>query len=46
MEEWYKAIAVRDICSLRAINHPLIIKIEDIVKDDDNHPYIIMEKCE
>ena len=29
---------------MRAHEHVLVIKLEDIVKDQNNHPYIIMEK--
>ena len=37
--------AEREIACLRALNHPMVIKIKDIVKDKDNFPCLIMEKC-
>jgi serine/threonine protein kinase len=37
--------AEREISCLRALNHPMVIKIKDVVKDEDNFPCIIMEKC-
>ncbi len=30
---------------LRAVDHPMVMGIVDLIKDDDNHPCIIMEKC-
>ena len=35
--------AEREIRSLRAFNHPMIIGIVDLVKDYHNFPHIIME---
>jgi eukaryotic-like serine/threonine-protein kinase len=29
---------------MKSHEHVLVIKLEDIVKDQNNHPYIIMEK--
>jgi serine/threonine protein kinase len=40
-----EAAAEREISSLRALNHPMIKGIVDIVKDYHSFPYIIMEKC-
>jgi fused len=40
-----KAIAEREVTCLRALNHPMIIGMVDLVKDDENYPCIIMEKC-
>jgi serine/threonine protein kinase len=37
--------AEREIACLRALNHPMVIRIKDVVKDEDNFPFIIMEKC-
>ena len=37
--------AEREISCLRALNHPLIMGIVDLVKDQENFPCIIMEKC-
>jgi len=34
----------REIESLRLLEHPLICGIIDIIKDEHNFPYIIMEK--
>ena len=40
-----QAAAEREIACLRALSHPMIINIKDLVKDKDNFPCIIMEKC-
>ena len=39
------ATAEREISCLRVLDHPMIVGILDLVKDDDNYPFIIMEKC-
>jgi serine/threonine protein kinase len=39
------AEAEREISGLRSLKHPMICGIFDIVKDKENHPFIIMEKC-
>ena len=43
--EKIQAAAEREFACLRALNHPLVIQIKDIVKDKDNFPCLIMEKC-
>ena len=35
----------REVQALRTLIHPQINGIVDIIKDDYNFPYIIMEKC-
>ena len=40
-----KAAAQREISCLRTLDHPMIVKMLDLVKDKGNHPCIIMEKC-
>jgi serine/threonine protein kinase len=37
--------AEREVSCLRALNHPMIMGIVDLVKDQENYPWIIMEKC-
>jgi hypothetical protein len=39
------AAAERELSSLRALNHPMVIGIVDLVKNKSNRPCIIMEKC-
>jgi serine/threonine protein kinase len=40
-----QAAAEREVGCIRGFNHPMIIGIVDLVKDEDNFPCIIMEKC-
>lgn len=40
-----QAAAEREIRSLREHDHPMIVKIIDLVRTEDNFPCIIMEKC-
>ena len=40
-----QAAAEREISCLRSFNHPMIMRIIDLVKDNDNCPCIIMERC-
>jgi serine/threonine protein kinase len=40
-----QAAAEREVGCIRGLNHPMIIGIVDLVKDEDNFPCIIMEKC-
>ena len=39
------AQAEREIRGMRSLKHPMICEFIDIVKDKDNFPCIIMEKC-
>jgi serine/threonine protein kinase len=39
------AAAEREIGCLRSFDHPMIMKMVDLVKAKDDHPCIIMEKC-
>jgi serine/threonine protein kinase len=39
------ASAEREISCLRALKHPLIIEMVDIVKDKEDRRCLIMEKC-
>ena len=39
------AAAQREISFLRALSHPMIIGMIDLVKDEENNPCIIMERC-
>ena len=40
-----QAAAEREVGCIRGLNHPMIIGITDLVKDEDNFPCIIMERC-
>ena len=39
------AAAEREVSCLRILKHPMIIEMLDLVKDEENNPWIIMEKC-
>jgi NIMA (never in mitosis gene a)-related kinase len=39
------AAAEREISCLRALKHPMIMGMVDLIKDPENNPCIIMEKC-
>ncbi len=39
------AAAEREISCLRALKHPMIMGMIDLIKDEENNPCIIMEKC-
>ena len=43
-EKRFIAEAEREISFLRALKHPMIIGMIDLVKDEENNPWIIMEK--
>ena len=39
------AAAEREVSCLRVLKHPMIMEMLDLVKDEENNPCIIMEKC-
>ena len=39
------AAAEREVSCLRVLKHPMIMEMLDLVKDEENNPWIIMEKC-
>jgi serine/threonine protein kinase len=45
-DEDNKAAAEKELNALRSYNHPLILKLVDIVKDSHEFVYIILKKCE
>ena len=44
-ERSIQAEAEREISGLRSLKHPMICEIVDIIKDKQDFPCIIMEKC-
>ena len=44
-ERTTQAEAEREISGLRSLKHPMICEIVDIIKDKQDYPCIIMEKC-
>ncbi len=43
-EKRFIAEAEREISFLRVLKHPMIMKMIDLVKDEENNPWIIMQK--